>query len=140
MRGMVKLKLGRLLALDCVTLFLCSVVVMQPGVALANSAYQDAVSDLARASYDHLKVTYKCRSVLGASVTREARTFIENALRATGVPTDVAFQSAGRMARVAAAEADSEPDMAVNECLWRILVTKNGVARTRARVNAEAAS
>ena len=107
-------------------------VAMLPCSAFADS-YQAAINGLMRASYRHLELTYDCRDVLGLSRYREARVAAENAVRATGMPTDVAMSAVAKMASRVEAGASRKARPGLNDCTAGVARTKRELLNWRVK-------
>ena len=95
----------------------------QTELALADP-YQDAINGLLGASYKHLELTYACRNVTGLSHYRNAYAAAENAVRATGMPTDAAMSAVAEMTSRIEAAPSTKPGLLLNECTAGIARTK----------------
>ena len=122
----VSTRYKELTALTLVFITTCS------STLLASTAeYEDAIAQLAKASYEHMQVAYSCRSVVWARHLVEARIATENALRATGLPTAMAFKSAEEIAVSAAAASKNRPMTTISECTSKLATTRKAVLRWR---------
>lgn len=109
---------------------LCTACISRAG----DGDHQKAVSILMKASYQHLKIAHLCKSALGEAAHRDARILIENAIRATGLPTDIALKSAAEISTRVAAESLSRQLSGLNDCITRVTISKSEVAKARAAV------
>ncbi|NKQ72900.1 hypothetical protein C3Y89_21550 [Rhizobium sp. UPM1132] len=107
-------------------------VAILPGFALADS-YQAAIDGLTRASYRHMELTYACRHVTGPSHFSNARVAADNAVRATGMPTDMAMTTVDKMvSRIRSAPAlKARPSL--TDCTTGIAQTKQELLHWRAK-------
>ncbi|MBP1886510.1 hypothetical protein [Sinorhizobium mexicanum] len=69
-----------------------------PAIPALADPYQEAVDGLMRASFRHMEQTYICRGLTGLSRYQDALVAAENAVRLTGVPTDLAMSTVAKMA------------------------------------------
>ncbi|RVG05303.1 hypothetical protein CN230_26940 [Sinorhizobium meliloti] len=97
-------------------------VSMIVGSARADS-YHEAIDGLMRASYRHMELTYVCREITGLSRYRNAFVAAQNAIRATGMPTDIAMSTAVKMVSNIEA-APAAPDPGFSDCTIGVTRTK----------------
>lgn len=108
---------------------------LSPSMAFAGQ-YERAVSSLAQASYAYIKVAYACRDILGSARYQEARIAVENAMRATGVPTNVAMSAAARITSGAKSSTSPRKKGDLSRCVVDYFETKRRMVGWRAKVNA----
>ncbi|SCX35391.1 hypothetical protein DSM25559_4950 [Agrobacterium rosae] len=108
--------------------------------AASGEQFDRSVTALTKASFANLKVAYDCRHVLGIARYHEAYIAVENALRATGLPTDVAMAAAEDLAKEARASSLRMPDRGSQNCFTTFVHTKKDLDRRRATVTAPLSS
>jgi hypothetical protein len=108
--------------------------------AASGEQFEESVTALTKASFVHLKVAYGCQHVLGVARYREAHIAVENALRATGLPTHVAMASAENLAKEARASSLRMSDRGSQNCFTTFVHTKKDLDRMRATVTAPLSS
>lgn len=106
--------------------------------AASGERFDRSVTALTKASFVHLKVAYGCQRHLGVARYHEAQIAVENALRATGLPTHVAMASAENLAKEARASNLRIPDRGSDNCFTTFVQTKKAINRWRAIVTAPA--
>ncbi|KAA3509221.1 hypothetical protein [Agrobacterium rosae] len=104
--------------------------------AASGEQFDRSVTALTKASFVHLKVAYGCQRHLGVARYHEAHIAVENALRATGLPTHVAMAAAEDLAKEARASNLRMPDRSSQKCFATFVHTKNDLNRWRAIVTA----
>ncbi|MBY5605740.1 hypothetical protein HFO50_32235 [Rhizobium leguminosarum] len=105
-------------------------VAMLPSFASADS-YQVAIDGMMRASYRHMELTYACRHVTGPSQFSNARVAADNAVRATGIPTDMAMATVEKMASIITAAPERKARPSLTECTTGVARTKQELLRWR---------
>lgn len=115
--------------------FLLAFSVLSTTAASGEQFYQ-SVTALTKASFVHLKVAYGCQRHLGVARYHEAHIAVENALRATGLPTHVAMASAENLAKEARASSLRISDRGSQNCFTTFVHTKKAINRWRATVTA----
>ena len=109
---------------------LATAILALPAVA---EPYQKTIDGLMRASYRYMELTYACRHVNGLAQYRNAEVAAENAVRATGMPTDVAMSTVARMASRIRAASSSGASADLHVCTVDIVQAKRQLLDARAK-------
>ncbi|MDQ1199374.1 hypothetical protein [Agrobacterium sp. SORGH_AS 787] len=112
-----------------VTTFITWSLFIPPAFA---SNYEVALSKLNRTAYALIKVAYGCKLELGNARYLEARVAVENALRATGLPTNIALSSAAKIE--AEAKAAATHAYSVSQCIMEYVEAKRVILHWRTRM------
>jgi hypothetical protein len=108
--------------------------------AASGEQFDRSVTALTKASFVHLTVAYGCQHHLGVARYHEAHIAVENALRATGLPTHVAMASAVNLAKEARASSLRMSDRGSQNCFTTFVHTKKALSRWRATVTSPPSS